>query len=741
MACRDCICVTEEIALVSGSAAVISNIGSSQRSSLNSASRATDSFPPSANRTPEPCSTEAMAMALTAQDGSNSETCNLIRGAVFRAMCLIAGHGLLDPVDGPRAAAESMVISLLSHGGCRLPKDPTTAFGVTIPVEAETSDIVSNKPVAEGAAGAAGAGRAGERMGGSMDRMRPAAELLGSPRRCLRLRDIRWGLDTLLMCLAIDIGNELELIAPPDTMNIARAAEAKNKVMFSNAHEDEETQDHKKTTLPNHHGLRSHSMTAKKRAVRALKAYGLVESACRESHIGPTLVASILLAWIPHLRERRWPTSREAYAVADRGVMTGRTLQSHPVNELGDPAKNKGLRKQHSTEGKWSSSDAGEHEAAAVLVVGAIRMLVFMVKSYRLVQLSEFSAAKLALVGEVGIALGTNVDGGKETSNVRHSMGGRARAAGETLIKLLLNNAEEGLEVLLPVLTNTRGVIHLQQTAVSAPPHGAKAPSTGAEAVQEERGHINDGSMLTFETKDGDTNFVPGQGCGRVNVEVRSRLKIPAFSSPSPALSPQGEALSSGSAEAADDSRGFEGAEDRQLSEVAPEKELDGPGRTTTAGETLADTPPYVPRASVNEDSSALWSRDSEEAPVHHPTGSLTDREDTPPRSSGRSGNRVFPLSSDGMESSEGEKEANRVESSRSQMERAEGHASEKEDIDGTDDKTFNHNVDVIVEGKLEASDGKPKGTATEAAARGGETKVRTERWVSKLFSFRFGRK
>lgn len=757
MACRDCLCVTEEIAAISGSAAANSNAGSSQRSSPNSASRVADSSsPPLGRNAPDACCVEALATTPIAQDGSDSQTSNLIRGAVFRAMCLFAGHGLLDPVEGPRVAAESLATSLLSRSGCRSPMDPT---GVKVPVHVEISGVVNDPPVAEDAAGA---GRAEGEVDGSMGRIKSAAQLLGSPRPCLRLRDVRWGLEVLLACVAMDVANEVELVAQSNTLNTIPSAEANKKGALVDGRLEEGNQEDETTTCPNHHGLAAHPTVAKKRAARAQIAYSLVAYACQQSHIGPTLVASILLAWIPHLLERRRPTSTEATAVVDRGVSRGgRALQpQHPADVPGNPLPIKDLRKQQSREAQWCSPAAGEHEAAVVLVVGAIRMLVFMVKSFSLVPLSDFSAEKLALAAEAGIALGTMAVGGNTTTaraktsaappqSRRQSMGYRARAAGETLIlELLLEHPGGGLEALLPALTNTGGFIHLQQSAASAPAHGVKAPSVGAGAVGEERGHVKDGSILTFRTNYGDTNFTPDREGGRANIDARSRLKIPVLSSHGPALSPQGVALSPRNVETADNSRGFEVTENRRMSGLAPDSELDGSEGTTTDYATPADVPTHVPRTSATRESPAERNRDSGEATVHRLAASSTNGGVTPLRSSGRSGKKVFPLASDGTESSERANTKINENPSRTQMGSAAGRTREKGDIDGKrgetpdkDNEKSSSTVGVVQGEKLGASVDKPEEAANAAEVSGDEMKQGKKGWVSNMFSFRFGKK
>lgn len=451
LACRDCLRATEDIAVAAGVATFhmpedyihmhLQNSSSEAKASpLKEGS--TDNLGLDTEKGEKvDCRKREIA-------GGDRQTRGLIRGAAFRATCLVAGHGLLDPADGPRIAAESLTISLLSSHGGPLPPFPSDGGGDHFPQIAAAaastiSDNASDSVDASSLPRTGGAqlhkpenqllhhhhedlrkgcsrnnvGKGGPRTAKATPVAPPGGVVEGAA--CLRLRDKRWGVEVLLACVAMDISSEDEVVSgPPKTLNKVLAAEAKRKRMNDLHRGGNRGLDHHRPTVG-----------AIKRAARAQTAYHIVESACRQSHIGPALVASILLTWIPRLlpRLKRQQSSANKSAVPvnrteGRGGAPFQPRLHEASSEYPRFLPKRRPQARHAAANRadsWLYPITGERETAEALVVGAIRMLLFMVKSFRMIPLSDFSVEKLARVAEAGVSLGTPaVVGGRGSTDL-----------------------------------------------------------------------------------------------------------------------------------------------------------------------------------------------------------------------------------------------------------------------------------------------------------------------------------
>ena len=224
---------------------------------------------------------------------------------------------------------------------------------------------------------------------------------------------------------------------------------------------------------------------------RSLLALRVVDFACRHPGIGPALVSSVLVGWIPCL------------------VHWGRNTL--PAASFPGPNKNaKAGRAGAPRSPRCAPFTAGEAAASEALASGAIEMLVYMVENFPLLPLSDFSAENLVAAAEGGMAFagGTRStsagdghrrrNGAEERRRDGELMGGRgeerpgnrrsqrslttgrAKKAGEALMLELflrtsgnaLGGGDAGgdccLDSLLPALNTARGINFLDKTAATA---------------------------------------------------------------------------------------------------------------------------------------------------------------------------------------------------------------------------------------------------------------------------------
>lgn len=421
----------------------------------------------------------------------------LADGAVFRAACLVAAQGLFDPIDGPHAAAMSLAMHLVSQW-----VSPLSIKEAVPTCDAVAEPILFGKPSAKA--------DNGEKVDTNKSGRRKPA---GDSARSIRLRDLRWGLELLLGCTAVDAGGRSE---PHSLTGISS--------------DDPETQtqaDHTKHDRFNNHavfpiaqkGLVSEMkpQPASGTTRRAAMAYGLVDIACRQPSVGPALVASILVTWIPHLLSRKPPRSGDVST--SNGV--GRKRWGGNTRYPACTPDGFVLSTSPSTrEVSWRCAPAGEDEAKQALAIGALRMLLLMVKRFPLEPLSYFSAEQLASVAESGMLFKTNGNGQDErTAQCRIPPGGRAvrKAGEELLVEIFLAHPGGGMDALLPVLTSASGIIQLQQIMSSG---GRKGANDGAGV----RGRtVEDHSVAVGAWHSRDL-IGPTQQHAVSHVQVRARL-------------------------------------------------------------------------------------------------------------------------------------------------------------------------------------------------------------------------
>lgn len=159
---------------------------------------------------------------------------------------------------------------------------------------------------------------------------------------------------------------------------------------------------------------------------RSLLALCLVDFACRHPDIGTALVSSVLTGWIPCLV--RWgcntPPSGSPVDSNQTKVGPARSVPRSP---------------------RCAPFTAGEAAASEALASGAIEMIAYMVRNFPLLPLSDFSADRLVAAAEGGMAFagrtrasgasdrnGTRRDGVERTQDGDAVGGWAAAAAGWT---------------------------------------------------------------------------------------------------------------------------------------------------------------------------------------------------------------------------------------------------------------------------------------------------------------------
>lgn len=295
-------------------------------------------------------------------------------------------------------------------------------------------------------------------------------------------------------------------------------------------------------------------------AGRCRLALRVVDFACRHPDIGPALVSSILVGWIPLLVRVGCPTPPPPAATTTTGPLErrphgpsiGATAGANAAASVAIPLfpAIPSLPYQITASGTRCAaySSAGESAASAALASGAIYMLIFMVKNFPLLPLSDYSEKALAGAAEGGMAFAdyTHAAGvsndGRQGNGIRWERGkwgskeaaatsmtfssGRghfqnrrkARQAGEALMVelFLLSSGKEsasdgggrvgglnlglelGLDSLLPALNTARGINFLNETSSAAATAAlttrtrSKKPTRGGEG-QGDQGNLAGG--------------------------------------------------------------------------------------------------------------------------------------------------------------------------------------------------------------------------------------------------------
>lgn len=322
----------------------------------------------------------------------------------------------------------------------------------------------------------------------------------------------------------------------------------------------------------------------------------LLAFACRHPDIGPALVSSVLASWIPSLaqRSRPRPVAKAITCIEGsghrRGIRrsgpyggdTNAMTAEQPVSFSG-PQK----PKERLDVSLDATAPVGEVAASEALVSGAIHMLCFMLRSFPLLPLSDFSTETLVAVAEGGMAFGectrsTNTGthvrrGGSEIPRCtgaavaaaaragadhqhhnrrRHRGGqrsskcGRAQKAGEALmVELLLSasdcgGARSGLGEFLPSLNTARGIMFMHDTS-SALHAQSTSRAKGAAFTSgdgSERGSFGEGGNSEVlpgrigNRKRRSSDTAPGRAAAPwrsrgqpivAEVEVRQRVELP----------------------------------------------------------------------------------------------------------------------------------------------------------------------------------------------------------------------
>ena len=454
---------------------------------------------------------------LAKREGDTAD--GVARGAVVRAGCLIAAQGLLDPAIGPRAAAESLAMAVLSlwaapesqekqhdeegRGG----RDEGVAGGSVGIADKDavggTAAFLTQETFDE-------PGSVADR-GGETTKPVPAPandQPFAVPRNTVPLRDRRWGLELLLGCVAphladganddragsmsgAPVGRQTDVSTEEERLSVA-AGESRDEpgmvpdassVTFDGGSVRDGTaaaaaadSDGGESEPPEK--SRPESNDAGEGDEGSRTACRLVDFACRHPDIGPALVASVLIAWIPHLADWGWRPAISSTAGNgwQRGGQCPPDMQHKNAATAVAGAPTRQPVAAFSTrkpEPCWQCSPAGETEASESLAAGAIHMLVFMVRHFPLLPMSDFSAETLncAAEGSMGFGVrgagagkhvGTGINGGRPTN-------GRAQRAGEELmLELFLSRGGGGMDVLLPAVDSVRGLASLHERSVDS---------------------------------------------------------------------------------------------------------------------------------------------------------------------------------------------------------------------------------------------------------------------------------
>lgn len=696
-------------------AAEACTIPSSNLPTDTNAGRVTDSGIPTDN-----C--DGIKTPMVAQGKTENCGHSLAKGALFRSVCLLAAQGLIDPAAGPRSAGASLAISVFSLRSLHeqdnaktvannetVVADGLVANGAGVALNTVTEDPKNSNcgaegeeaPTADGVGGSDPPSRLGDNGNQNVATSKVAVEL----------RDVRWGLELLLACVAPYLANG-ELEEEPETWSVAPTGKVKNgfaeeERVATVAGSEYVTQQTNGTelcdTFNNSNAGRAASSEEKQEFNDGTEnvlpkeqpndgdsgaqiACGLVDFACRCAHVGPALVASILAGWVPHLLQ--WGRSPSLSAVATNCPHKKGTgpREGQRVVEQKQPFKRPKTQLAHtgrvnSKDVCWSCGPAGEAAASEALASGAINMLVFMVRRFPLLPLSDFSAETLASAAEGGMAFGDRSPGGstglgsvipnctaKNKRQGRWWTNGQAQRAGETLmLDLFLARGGGGLEVLLPALNSARGIAYLSETSAALRSRDnldKTSVHTGGDTESELENNgarkrvENDGSggrkMPALIRSRSDRPFIIGSR-ERVEqkVEVRQRLNMqPSEMSSRQLVAPvSGSALNSATPEKMQSEEGkmtaHQGANEEVLDSCQVLAESDVLEKSVAAlGESVTDKDTSNCRPVMNDKPETA--PQEEPLVVEHgallpePINSLLG---TPPAATGKT-NKIFPLAS-----------------------------------------------------------------------------------------------
>lgn len=558
--------------------------------------------------------------SLARREGGTAD--GVARGAVVRAGCLLAAQGLLDPSSGPRAAGESLAMSVLSlwsspanpdnqhdkkqdgggdmcvAGGPIGTVDNGDVGGTTAFLTQETFDEPGSVADGEGE--------------GAKSKPVPVSAHVDIPKNTVPLRDLRWGLELLLGCVAphladgVDddragsvsgtpagqhtdgsIDKERRPVAAADSRDDSGMVTDVSSVTFDNGSVRDETVaaavagSDGEGSEPPETKARSEMHPARREGddeEGSRTACRLVEFACRHPDIGPALVASVLVAWIPHLADWGWRPAMTSTAGNGRQVggqcpsgMQHKNAATTGVARMSTRRSSAAFSRRKS-ESCWHCSPAGETGASESLAAGAMHMLVFMVRRFPLLPMSDFSAETLNCAAEGSIGFGVRgVGAGKGVGGTGNKIAavrvaarggrltsGRAQRAGEELmLELFLSRGGGGVDVLLPAADSVRGLASLNEKSAASVNRmvAGKEPKGGEEganvaAVVDSSGKrlVQGGDKYTVHPN----TFGSGSGnrdrwwmsSGRrkqlvaAKVEVRQRLPVPL--PPTPIRRPSG---------------------------------------------------------------------------------------------------------------------------------------------------------------------------------------------------------
>lgn len=476
--------------------------GSSSRSTVNIRSSSDVSSSSSSKRR---CSRGGSTRSSSTSSSSSAV------GAVVRAACLIAAQGMMDPAGGPRLAGESLARSALSL----LSSAHAIVWGDEAADDDDKEEEVGAEPsladTAEphrknGSARADSTREENDRRRRSSSRSAAtsdsptAADTAGGSQESsgtvVPLRDLRWGLELVLACVAPYLASGIELAnenATDGRVPIVSGADGSAAGSVGNKSRRRSTSiltsistsidsrrksdlaievDGGLATEPKKKGsgptsrafgakrdgngdeqtLDGNAAAEKEEKVTRMKqpnlgesggdsdadgdagpsrlALRIVDFACRHPDIGPALVSSILVGWIPLLVEVGCPTPPRPADTTTTGRLVRRppgslvgstatvTTAAFATNPLSPsipanankitPSRTASIPRSTST--RCAAYTAGESAASEALVSGAIYMLIFMVKTFPLLPLSDFSAETLAGAAEGGMAFGGYTD-------------------------------------------------------------------------------------------------------------------------------------------------------------------------------------------------------------------------------------------------------------------------------------------------------------------------------------------
>lgn len=538
----------------------------------------------------------------------------IARGAMTRAGCLLAAQGLIDQEKGPRSAGESLAVSVLSMwaspGGSGEAQDERGGDGEGVDqkhedktvgsaaLESLNGDIIegsniffgTDKPklAVEAKKDATGLKATVPKLSiGTLDSSSSGSATIKTTAACDRghaaitkrskndsqvavpLRDLRWGLELLLGCVAqylmgglVEKGSEASLgtlmgKVAGSFVNDQRGPTSDDRISTDPA------------TVPGalngQYGSGARDAPPKNDQPEddgaSRVACRLVDFACRCPHIGPALVASILTSWVPYLVQWRGVKLSTAPAKAQQERKQGPHIDQYSLTSKSLTERFVPAVPVRSDQVSWQCAPAGEAAAAEALASGAIQMLVYMVRHFPLLPLSDFSAETLTRTAEGGIAFAEEDNGvinsiGRYHNNAakraverrNRITSGRARIAGEALIlELFVASGGGGIDVLLRTLNTARGIACLSEASTGL----FERRSSNNMALRQKDGRSDERMRVSSREKKlkrpknldsgrPDGIITPSRRVrGVAEVEVRRRVDIPQPPAPQQAPKPQ----------------------------------------------------------------------------------------------------------------------------------------------------------------------------------------------------------